>query len=66
MNQPTMRAKTCTPLLPSLPHKRLRVAKKKELDSENESALPLAPRHRGGVAYPNQEANFVLLLIASA
>jgi hypothetical protein len=38
MNQPTMKAKTCTPLLPSLPHKRLRVAKK-ELDSENESAL---------------------------
>jgi hypothetical protein len=39
MNQPTMRAKTCTSLLPSLPHKRLRVAKK-ELDSENESVLP--------------------------
>ena len=33
-----MRAKTCTPLLPGLPHKRLKVAKK-ELDSENESAL---------------------------
>ena len=40
MNQPTMRAKTCTSLLPSLPHKRLRVAKK-ELDSENESVLGL-------------------------
>ncbi len=40
MNQPTMRAKTCTSLLPSLPHKRLRVAKK-ELDSENELALGL-------------------------
>ena len=36
MNQPTMRAKTCTSLLLSLPHQRLRVAKK-ELDSENES-----------------------------
>jgi hypothetical protein len=29
MNQPTMRAKTCTPLLPSLPDKRLKVAKKR-------------------------------------
>jgi len=29
MNQPTMRAKTGTPLLPNLPRKRLKVAKKR-------------------------------------
>jgi len=68
MNQPTMRAKTCTPLLPSLPRKRLKVAKK-ELDSENELALGLrGDRHtpyQGGIKGGSNPKSIFNLIITS-